>query len=153
MKISGNFPGIFSIFSPAFSNVEVCFIWKSEQLDPYELCNCSVLYMHPLLSSILSIFSTTGIIKHGGEKPNIIPAYTELQFYLRTPLVKDLCDLKAKAEACFRAAAVATGCQVSLPKNVVFRLLPSGTNVRTNSRYSWEILFEVDSAVIQHCPF
>lgn len=43
---------------------------------------------------------------------------------MRTPLVKDLCDLKAKAEACFRAAAVATGCQVSSPKNVVFHQLP-----------------------------
>lgn len=65
------------------------------------------------------IFSP-GIIKHGGEKPNIIPAYTELEYYLRTPLVKDLFDLKAKAEACFRAAAIATGCQVSLPKKFDF---------------------------------
>lgn len=74
---------------------------------------------------IVFIFFTTGIIKHGGVKPNIIPAYTELQFYLRTPLVEDLCDLKAKTEACFRAAAVATGCQVSSPKSVIFHLLPS----------------------------
>lgn len=70
-------------------------------------------------------YFSTGIIKHGGVKPNIIPAYSELEFYLRTPLVKDLCDLKAKAEACFRAAAVATGCQVSLPINVVFHSPPS----------------------------
>lgn len=78
--------------------------------------NCVNVQTHPFLSSILhivSVFFPTGIIKHGGVKPNIIPAYTELQFYLRTPLVKDLCDLKAKAEACFRAAAVATGCQVN----------------------------------------
>lgn len=74
---------------------------------------------------IVYIFFTTGIIKHGGVKPNIIPAYTELQFYLRTPLFKDLCDLKAKAEACFRAAAVATGCQVSLLKHIVSHLLRS----------------------------
>lgn len=56
---------------------------------------------------------TQGIIKHGGEKPNIIPAYTEVDFSLRTPLFRDLPVLKAKAEACFRAAALATGCQVS----------------------------------------
>lgn len=71
--------------------------------------------IHSFLYSFLhtvDIFLSTGIIKHGGVKPNIIPAYTELDFYLRTPLVKDLCELKAKAEACFRAAAVATGCQV-----------------------------------------
>ncbi|CAB1432488.1 unnamed protein product [Pleuronectes platessa] len=52
------------------------------------------------------------IITHGGEKPNIIPAYTGLEFCLRTPLVKDLRDLKAKAEACFGGAAVPTGCQM-----------------------------------------
>ena len=81
--------------------------------------NCATVQCYTCIPSLLSIFSTAGIIKHGGEKPNIIPAYTELQFYLRTPLVKELCDLKAKAEACFRAAAVATGCQVSLPKKTL----------------------------------
>ncbi|KAM6912449.1 peptidase M20 domain-containing protein 2-like [Xenentodon cancila] len=70
-----------------------------------------------------------GIIKHGGVKPNIIPAYSELQFYLRTPLVKDLCCLKAKAEACFRAAALATGCQVemSYPFHTYYNILPNAT--------------------------
>ncbi|XP_070698877.1 peptidase M20 domain-containing protein 2-like [Pempheris klunzingeri] len=70
-----------------------------------------------------------GIIKHGGVKPNIIPAYTELEFYMRTPLVKDLCDLKAKAEACFRAAAVATGCQVEItyPAHAYYNILPNAT--------------------------
>ncbi|MEQ2195415.1 hypothetical protein XENOCAPTIV_012441, partial [Xenoophorus captivus] len=44
-----------------------------------------------------------------GVKPNIIPAYFELEFYLRTPQLRDLWELKAKAEACFRAAALVTG--------------------------------------------
>lgn len=70
-----------------------------------------------------------GIIKHGGVKPNIIPAYTELEFYLRTPLLNDLCDLKAKAEACFRAAALATGCQVEIiyPTPTYYNILPNAT--------------------------
>ncbi|XP_076834479.1 peptidase M20 domain-containing protein 2-like [Brachyhypopomus gauderio] len=55
-----------------------------------------------------------GIIKHGGTKPNIIPDYTEMEYYLRTPLLRDLCDLKTKVEACLRAAAMATGCQVEI---------------------------------------
>lgn len=62
---------------------------------------------------ILQCVLTQGIIKHGGERPNIIPAYTELEYVIRTPLLRDLCVLKPKAEACFRAAALATGCQVS----------------------------------------
>ncbi|XP_029350179.1 peptidase M20 domain-containing protein 2-like [Echeneis naucrates] len=69
------------------------------------------------------------IIKRAGEKPNIIPAYSELAFYLRAPLVKDFCELKLKAEACFRAAAVATGCQVEItyPFNPYFNILPNAT--------------------------
>ncbi|XP_030645339.1 peptidase M20 domain-containing protein 2-like [Chanos chanos] len=55
-----------------------------------------------------------GIIKHGGTKPNIIPAYTELEYYLRTPLRRDLPELQSKAEACFRSAAMATGCEVDI---------------------------------------
>ncbi|KAM9339635.1 peptidase M20 domain-containing protein 2-like [Symphorus nematophorus] len=55
-----------------------------------------------------------GIIKHGGVKPNIIPAYTELEYYLRTPSRAELLVLKSKAEMCFRAAAAATGCQVEV---------------------------------------
>ncbi|KAM9354846.1 xaa-Arg dipeptidase-like [Pholidichthys leucotaenia] len=70
-----------------------------------------------------------GIIKHGGEAANIIPAYTELQFYMRTPLLKDLCDLKAKAETCFRAAAEATGCRVEIiyPTHSYYNILPNAT--------------------------
>ncbi|XP_018555251.1 LOW QUALITY PROTEIN: peptidase M20 domain-containing protein 2-like [Lates calcarifer] len=55
-----------------------------------------------------------GIIKHGGMKPNIIPAYTELEYYLRTPSRSELSVLKVKAEKCFRSAAVATGCEVEV---------------------------------------
>ncbi|XP_062325168.1 xaa-Arg dipeptidase-like [Osmerus eperlanus] len=70
-----------------------------------------------------------GIIKHGGVKPNIIPDYTELEFYLRTPLFKDLDVLKAKAEACFRSAAMATGCQVEVtyPHHAYCNILPNST--------------------------
>lgn len=70
-----------------------------------------------------------GIIKHGGVKPNIIPDFSELLFYLRTPLLKDLCILKEKAETCFRAAALATGCKVeiSYPSHENHNILPNAT--------------------------
>ncbi|KAM3932539.1 xaa-Arg dipeptidase [Leptodactylus fuscus] len=55
-----------------------------------------------------------GVIKNGGVKPNIIPSYTELEFYLRAPSRKDLAELQEKASACFNAAATATGCKVEL---------------------------------------
>ncbi|KAM4724597.1 peptidase M20 domain-containing protein 2-like isoform 2-T2 [Anableps anableps] len=70
-----------------------------------------------------------GIIKHGGVKPNIIPAYSELEFYLRTLRLSDIWELKAKAEACFRAAALATGCQVEIiyPAHTYSNILPNDT--------------------------
>ncbi|XP_078068610.1 peptidase M20 domain-containing protein 2-like [Mustelus asterias] len=70
-----------------------------------------------------------GIIKHGGVKPNIIPSYSELLFYLRTPKYKDLCTLCEKATRCFKAAGLATGCQVELEfaKNVFYNVLSNET--------------------------
>lgn len=59
-----------------------------------------------------NIVSRVGVIRHGGLKPNIIPDYTELEYYLRTPTRAELSVLKEKAERCFRSAAVATGCEV-----------------------------------------
>ncbi|KAL0967314.1 hypothetical protein UPYG_G00250650 [Umbra pygmaea] len=72
-----------------------------------------------------------GIIKHGGTKPNIIPAFTELEYYLRTPSCKDLPIMKAKAEMCFRSAAMATGCEVELQfaRNVFHNVLRNSTLV------------------------
>lgn len=61
----------------------------------------ATLLVPPLCS--LSLHSA-GIIKNGGEKPDIIPAYTELSFYMRTMMDEELSDLRAAAEACFRAA-------------------------------------------------
>ncbi|XP_010881122.2 peptidase M20 domain-containing protein 2 isoform X2 [Esox lucius] len=73
-----------------------------------------------------------GIIKHGGVKPNIIPAYTELEYYLRTPARKDIPTIKAKAEMCFKSAAMATGCEVELEfaRNEYHNVLQNPTLLR-----------------------
>lgn len=78
------------------------------------LCSCFVLF-----------FFTPGIITHGGERTNIIPAYSELNYCVRTTRVKELPELKAKVEACFRAAADATGCQVNWPSFAIPVFVPS----------------------------
>ncbi|XP_063078701.1 peptidase M20 domain-containing protein 2-like [Engraulis encrasicolus] len=67
-----------------------------------------------LRQQLLPSWRVHGIIRHGGVKPNIIPDFTELEYYLRTPLRKDLPAIRAKAEMCFRAAAMATGCEVEV---------------------------------------
>ncbi|XP_062980953.1 xaa-Arg dipeptidase [Elgaria multicarinata webbii] len=68
-----------------------------------------------------------GVIKNGGVKPNIIPSYAELEFYLRAPSLRELSILTEKAENCFKAAALATGCEVELKSgaNDYFNVLPN----------------------------
>ncbi|XP_064025559.1 xaa-Arg dipeptidase isoform X2 [Pogoniulus pusillus] len=68
-----------------------------------------------------------GVIKNGGVKPNIIPSYTELEFYLRAPSMKDLSLLTEKVENCFRSAALATGCKVEIKggENDYYNVLPN----------------------------
>ncbi|KAM9391636.1 peptidase M20 domain-containing protein 2-like [Pholidichthys leucotaenia] len=86
--------------------------WKGvNALDAAVLCynNMSVLRQQ-----MKPDWRVHGVIKHGGVKPNIIPDYTELEYYLRTPTRAELPVLKAKAERCFRSAAMATGCEVEV---------------------------------------
>ncbi|XP_037676747.1 peptidase M20 domain-containing protein 2-like [Choloepus didactylus] len=68
-----------------------------------------------------------GIIKNGGVKPNIIPSYSELIYYIRAPSMKELPVLTKKAEDCFRAAALATGCTVEIKggKHDYYNVLPN----------------------------
>lgn len=83
--------------------------------------DCSVLAVlleaseNPVRKAVLSLawwFFLLGIIKNGGVKPNIIPSKAELEFYLRAPSLRELAILTEKAENCFKAAALATGCEV-----------------------------------------
>ncbi|XP_054652427.1 peptidase M20 domain-containing protein 2-like isoform X2 [Dunckerocampus dactyliophorus] len=82
-----------------------------------------------------------GIIKHGGVKSNITPSYSELQYCLRAPMLKDAVELRAKVEACFKAAAMATGCQVEItyPEHTYWNIMPNAT---------LEKLFEVNAKAL-----
>ncbi|RVW11665.1 M20 family peptidase [Prescottella agglutinans] len=51
-----------------------------------------------------------GIVSDGGTAPNIIPAHAEMLYYLRAQTAESLDELAARAEACFAAGALATGC-------------------------------------------
>ncbi|KAL4221446.1 hypothetical protein ACF0H5_019703 [Mactra antiquata] len=58
-----------------------------------------------------------GIIEKGGTKPNIIPDYTQMEFYARTPKRDELVVLKKMLENCFKSAAQSTGCTVEIKWN------------------------------------
>lgn len=66
--------------------------------------------------SITYFAISSGIIKEGGVRVNIIPEKATLQLAVRAPLDKDVALLKQKVVACFNAAATATGCQVYTQK-------------------------------------
>ncbi len=55
-----------------------------------------------------------GIITHGGAAPNIIPAHTAMSWYVRAATDERLDELIPKVETCFKAAALATGCDVGI---------------------------------------
>lgn len=59
-----------------------------------------------------SAWRVHGVITEGGVKPNIVPAKTQMYFYLRTATPADLVTLKQRFMACCRGAAQASGCAV-----------------------------------------
>jgi len=57
-----------------------------------------------------------GVITHGGEKPNTIPAYTAAEIWVRATDEAYLEDLAAHVEACAQGAATATGCRAEIQR-------------------------------------
>ena len=55
-----------------------------------------------------------GIITDGGQAPNVVPERTAGRFYVRAAGFESLEPLKRRAEACFRAGAQATGCELEV---------------------------------------
>ncbi|ORY96245.1 hypothetical protein BCR43DRAFT_473884 [Syncephalastrum racemosum] len=53
-----------------------------------------------------------GVVEDGGKAPNVIPDYTSAFFFIRTTKYQQIGRLMEKMEACFNAAALATGCKV-----------------------------------------
>ena len=51
-----------------------------------------------------------GFVSEGGTAPNVVPAATELLYYLRAETAESLERLAARADDCFAAGALATGC-------------------------------------------
>jgi amidohydrolase len=51
-----------------------------------------------------------GIVTHGGDAPNVVPAHTSGKWYIRSRTLKELEDLEPRVYKCFEAGALATGC-------------------------------------------
>ena len=55
-----------------------------------------------------------GIITKGGEKPNIVPRETEMDWYVRSDTIETLQPLKQRVTACLEAGAVAADCRMEM---------------------------------------
>jgi amidohydrolase len=51
-----------------------------------------------------------GIVTHGGDAPNVVPADTRAVYNMRAPDVESLQRLQVRVRRCLEAGAVATGC-------------------------------------------
>jgi amidohydrolase len=65
-----------------------------------------------LRQQILPTQKIHGVISRGGDRPNVIPASTTVEYYIRSETARTLKPLTEKVVKCFEAAATATGCTV-----------------------------------------
>jgi amidohydrolase len=59
-----------------------------------------------------------GIVTKGGDAPNIVPAHTTGAFMVRSHTREGLDALTERVERCFEAGAIATGCELSIRREV-----------------------------------
>ncbi|MGH9414274.1 MAG: M20 family metallopeptidase [Terriglobales bacterium] len=55
-----------------------------------------------------------GIVTHGGDAPNVIPAHTSARYIVRGQTLTDLEQVREKVQRCFHAGALATGASLEI---------------------------------------
>ena len=55
-----------------------------------------------------------GIVTHGGDVPNVIPAHTSARYMVRAETLDQLAELQPKVFRCFEAGGLATGAKVEI---------------------------------------
>ena len=53
-----------------------------------------------------------GIVTHGGDAPNVVPARTSARYIIRAETLEQLAELRERVHRCFEAGALATGASV-----------------------------------------
>ncbi len=121
-------PGVTNVVDPQFlaiAHVEVDFYGKPSHaaaapaLGRNALDAAVLAYMNiaALRQQILDDDRIHGIITKGGTAPNVIPAHTTMVFNVRSGTDERLDELFPKVEACFEAAALATGCTYEITES------------------------------------
>ena len=58
-----------------------------------------------------------GIVRHGGDAPNIVPSRTTGSWYVRARTLAELAELEPRVRACMEAGALATGCTYEVTRS------------------------------------
>ncbi|KIW05962.1 uncharacterized protein PV09_03147 [Verruconis gallopava] len=81
-----------------------------------------------------------GIILEGGEKPNVIPSRSQMEYNVRRDTLKETKELQKRVMQCFEGAAVATGCRLNFEEtNNYAELIPNRTLCAAYSDYMLEL--------------
>ncbi|RJE26097.1 amidohydrolase [Aspergillus sclerotialis] len=82
-----------------------------------------------LRQQILPSQKVHGVIIRGGDRPNVIPMSTTVDYYIRSEDSKSLKVLTEKVIKCFEAAATATGCTIEYDWGVSYDDLKTNTPI------------------------
>lgn len=55
-----------------------------------------------------------GVVTHGGEAANVVPAHTSGRWMVRAGTLDGLAEVRPRVERCFQAGALATGCTMDI---------------------------------------
>jgi len=55
-----------------------------------------------------------GIVTHGGDAPNVVPAHTSARYIVRAENLEELKDMRSKVFRCFEAGAIASGAKLEI---------------------------------------
>ena len=55
-----------------------------------------------------------GVIKHGGDIPNVVPDMARVEYSVRAETAAELAALCGRVSDCFNGAAQATGCAIDM---------------------------------------
>jgi metal-dependent amidase/aminoacylase/carboxypeptidase family protein len=58
-----------------------------------------------------------GIVTHGGDAPNIVPALTKAHYIVRAKTLAELDEIHGKVVRCFEAGALATGSTLAITED------------------------------------
>jgi amidohydrolase len=82
-----------------------------------------------------------GIITHGGDAPNIVPAHTEAEYIIRSATLADLDTMNERVLRCFQAGALATGAVLEvLPEHKPYAQMHHDPDIATVYRRNAEAL-------------